>query len=116
MKRLRKSHDPNLITKAAFARHRTNLGHRLTRQRVQALAREGKITMVGNRVDKAASDALLDAQKAAQIPKGETITAARRNVEIYAAHMARLDYEERIGNLVNAADDKAAQFKTARIV
>jgi hypothetical protein len=45
---------------------------------------------------------------------GETFAEARTTHETYKARIARLEYEERAGNLVSVADVRAEMFRTAR--
>ena len=122
------------ITQAEFARR-----NGWSKQYVAKLVKQGRITLEGGKIDpvaaKRAIDQLAEPSTVLRHSEGQRSTttavqpspptdnrkavdyaAARTMREAYRAKMARLDYEEREGKLVDAAKVREEGFQAGRMI
>jgi len=97
-----------LMSQAEYARHRGK-----SRQYISRLAKAGVLVMRGGKVDAAASDAVLDdrpepvservaAAPADSTPTGTTFAQAKTADMVFKAKLRKIEYDVRIGKLVEA--------------
>jgi len=97
-----------LMSQAEYARHRGK-----SRQYISRLAKAGVLVMRGGKVDVAASDAVLDdrpepvservaAAPADSTPTGTTFAQAKTADMVFKAKLRKMEYDVRIGKLVEA--------------
>ena len=116
-----------LMSQAEYARHRGK-----SRQYIGRLAKAGVLIMRKDKVDVAASDAVLDDRPVAiepseAVPNAQSHSAAetigpqptsfaqaKLAEMVYRAKLRRLDYETRSGKLISADEVKAKWFVIAR--
>lgn len=103
-----------LMSQRAYARHRG-----VTHRAVQKALASGRITATPDgRIDSALADALWDANTRPSVNASQRGIAdyaeARALREHYRAELARLEYEQRSGKLVDASAVQAAAFGEAR--
>lgn len=102
---------PILMTQAQYARHRDK-----SPQYIGKLAKAGILVMRGRMVDAAASDAVLD-DKPDDAPSGQqptTFAQARLAREVFSAKLKMLEYETRIGKLVQTDEVSIKWFTLNR--
>lgn len=127
------------VTQAEYARIKG-----WSKQYVNRLVQQGKITLVNGKVDIDAADQALaqhadparatgsdpDAQSATHNQSSQSFSntgnsgpgntvdfaTARTMREAYKAKLAKLEYEEKVGKLIDAENVKAEAFRTGRIV
>lgn len=96
------------MSQAEYARHRGK-----SRQYISRLAKAGVLVMRGGKVDAAASDAVLDdrpepvservaAAPADSTPTGTTFAQAKTADMVFKAKLRKMEYDVRIGKLVEA--------------
>ncbi len=97
-----------LISQAEYARHRAK-----SRQYISRLAKAGVLVMRGGKVDANASDAVLDdrpepvservvSAPAEVTPSGATFAQARTADMVFKAKLRKMEYDQRMGKLVEA--------------
>lgn len=92
-----------LMSQAEYARHRGK-----SRQYISRLAKAGVLVMRGGKVDAAASDAVLDdrpepvSERVAAAPSGTTFAEAKTADMVFKAKLRKIEYDVRIGKLVEA--------------
>jgi len=97
-----------LMSQAEYARHRGK-----SRQYISRLAKAGVLVMRGGKVDAAASDAVLDdrpepvserivSAPAEVTPSGATFAQAKTADMVFKAKLRKMEYDVRIGKLVEA--------------
>jgi hypothetical protein len=105
---------PRLMTKAAFAEHRS-----VSKPYISKLARNGILVMRGGKIDVQATDMVLDDRPVADIdppsrpmrvagdlgqaPSGASFRQARTIEMVFRARICRLTFETRVGKLIDAA-------------
>ena len=83
----------------------------VSRQRVSALKKSGKLKTSGPSLDVEASERMHRERLAAQQP-----SASRQVKELYDAKMAKLEYEKAVGLVVETSVVRREYFRLARIV
>ncbi len=97
-----------LMSQAEYARHRAK-----SRQYISRLAKAGVLVMRGGKVDANASDAVLDdrpepvservvSAPAEVTPSGATFAQARTADMVFKAKLRKMEYDQRMGKLVEA--------------
>lgn len=118
MPRARKA-EPQWDWPVDYAKHRS-----VSRQAVYKAIAEGRIQLVQGRIDRAVADRewAENSAPAGAAPDGEPALAgagssynrARTGWQLYRMQLARLDYEERSGRLVDAEAVRTAAFEESR--
>jgi hypothetical protein len=98
------------LSQRAYAAHRG-----VSHTAVQKAIASGRIsTLADGRIDPAVADREWDANTLYPVGGASQYGQARTVHETYRARLAKLDYEERIGHLVAAAEVRDAAFNTYR--
>jgi transcriptional regulator with XRE-family HTH domain len=83
----------------------------VSRQRVSALKKKGRVKMIGATVDEKASERMHRERLAAQ-----QTSPSRQLKDLYAAKMSKLEYDKMIGAVVEKAQVEKDAFRIARII
>ena len=83
----------------------------VSRQRVGALKKQGKVKTIGQTIDEDASERMHRDRLAAQ-----TASPSRQIKDLYGARMAKLEWEKEIGAVVERAVVDKEAFEIGRIV
>jgi phage terminase Nu1 subunit (DNA packaging protein) len=108
------------VTPTEYAAHR-----RVTRQAVHKAIREGRITLVRGRLDQRLADREWIENSVGDEPQGTengagpevaTLRQGRALWQLYRARLARLEFEEKSGRLVDAEEARVVAFEYGRRV
>jgi hypothetical protein len=101
------------MAKPARSGSASSLAKRLgvSRPRVTALKKKGRVKMVGSMIDEAATERMHRQRLAAQKPN-----KSKQVKQEYEAKMAKLEYDKAIGSVLDKEQAEKDEFRNARIV